>query len=129
MASQGSVIARVYTSSAYIPLQNAPVTFLQTREDSHDQLLAFRYTNSSGLTDPVYVTTPDASQSQSPGLSANPFAVVDILVSYPGFRSVRAEGVQIFPKIETIQDIQLQPESGITSDQPQIIRPRPQQNL
>ena len=129
MSSQGSVIARVYTSNAYIPLQNAPVTFLQAREDSRDQLLAFRYTNSSGLTDPIYVTTPDAAQSQSPGLSATPFTVVDILVSYPGFQSVRAEGVQIFPNIETIQDIQLQPESGINTEEPQIIRPQPQQNL
>ena len=129
MSSQGSVIARVYTSNAYIPLPNAPVTFLQAEGENRNQLLAFRYTNSSGLTDPVYVSTPDAAQSQSPGLSAAPFTVVDILVSYPGFRSVRAEDVQIFPNIETIQDIQLEPESGIATEDLQIIRPQLQQNL
>lgn len=129
MSSQGSVIARVYTSNAYIPLSNAPVTFLQTREGNRDQLLAFRYTNSSGLTSPVYVSTPDAAQSQSPGLSGTPFAAVDILVSYPGYRSVRAEGVQIFSGIETIQDIQLEPDIGADTDRTQIIRPQFQQNL
>lgn len=80
-------------------------------------MLAFRYTNSSGVTAPVYVETPDAAESQAPGSPLQPYSSVDIIVSYPGYRSIRANGVQIFPGVETIQGLQLQPESGgITQD-------------
>ena len=128
MSSKGSVIARVYTSSAYIPLDNVPVTFLKSGTDNQDRLLAFRYTDSSGLTDPVYVDTPDAAGSQSPALSSAPYSLVDILVSYPNYQSVHAEYIQIFPSVTTIQEIQLEP-IGIQAADTQIIRPQSQQNL
>lgn len=100
------MIARVYTSNAYIPLPDAPVSFFQTADGS---LLALRYTNSSGLTEPISVATPDAAQSQSPGSALPPYSTVEIAVSYPGFRSAREEDVPIFPGVETVQDLQLQP--------------------
>lgn len=111
MASQGSVIARVYTSDAYLPLRGAPVVFTQTDADGNRQLLAIRTTNSSGLTAPLFVSTPDLSQSQSPGSTLLPYATVDIGVSFPGYSSINALGVQIFPGVETIQGLQLQPVS------------------
>lgn len=122
MDSFGTVRARVYTSNAYIPLPDAPVSFLQQSSDGTAALLAFRYTDRSGLTPPVTVSTPDAAQSQIPGAAGPPYAVLDILVSYPGYRSVREEAVQVFPGIETIQDIQLQP-LGIAADRDPAIGP------
>jgi len=129
LASQGSVIVRVYTSNAFIPLPNAPVSFFQTQENENTELLAFRYTNSSGLTEPVYVATPDSAQSQTPGNTLRPYSSVDILVSYPGYRSVRANGVQIFPGVETIQGLQLQPELPGYPQNPSITSPQNSQNL
>ncbi len=57
LASQGTVIARVYTSDAFLPLANVPVTFTQLQPDGSRKLLAVRLTNSSGMTAPLPVET------------------------------------------------------------------------
>lgn len=109
MPFQGSVIARVYTSDALLPIFNAPVSFTQVEQDGTRTLLAIRQTNTSGLTSPVYVSTPEPSSSQSPGSLQTPYATVDIQTSVPGYNRISVSGVQIFPDIETIQDFQLRP--------------------
>lgn len=109
MASQGSVIARVYTSDAYIPLRGIPVTFTLVLPDGTRQLLAVRRSDSSGLTEPLPIDTPDVSTSLTPGASLRPYATVDISADAPGYGSIEAKGVQIFPGVETIQGLQLRP--------------------
>ena len=109
MASQGSVIARVYTSDAYIPLEGVPVTFTLVRPDGSRRLLAIRMTDSSGLTAPLPVDTPDVSASLTPGAVLKPYAQVDISVDAPGYGTIAAKGVQVFPGVETIQGLQLRP--------------------
>lgn len=109
MPFQGSVIARVYTSDALLPIFNAPVIFTQVQQDGTRTLLAIRQTNTSGLTVPVYVSTPEPSSSQSPGSLQVPYATVDIQTCFPGYNRISVSGVQIFPDIETIQDFQLRP--------------------
>ena len=111
MDAKGSVIARVYTSEAYLPLPNAPVTFSRSDPDGTKQLIALRFTDSSGITEPIYLDTPDLSESLSPGNSQFPYTTVDIQASYPGYRSITFLGVQVFPGVETIQGIQLLPVS------------------
>ena len=130
MASQGTVIARVYTSDALLPLANVPVTFTQIQPDGSRKLLAVRLTNSSGMTAPLPVETPDASESLSPGLMAKPYAIVDISVEYPGYGGILAEGVQIFPGVETIQALQLVPLPSLPGEQDQsVLFPGSSQNL
>ena len=109
MASQGSVIARVYTSDAYLPLRDVPVVFTQVQPNGDRSVLAIRYTDTSGLTAPLYIQTPDSSDSLTPGAALQPYASVDIQVEYPGYGGILAEGVQIFPGVETIQGLQLRP--------------------
>ena len=58
MDSQGTVVVRLSTSSALIPLQGATVTITKTRPDGTQELLAVRVTNFDGLTAPVMVETP-----------------------------------------------------------------------
>ncbi len=114
MASQGTVIARVYTSDAYLPLRGVPVTFTQTQPDGSRRLLAIRTTDSSGLTEPLSVETPDTADSLSPGSVLRPYATVDISTEAPGYGSILAEGVQIFPGVETIQGLQLFPRNELS---------------
>ncbi len=114
MASQGSVIARVYTSDAFLPLRGVPVVFTQTQPDGSRQVLAIRTTDASGLTEPVYIQTPDTADSQTPGNPLRPFASVDISTAAPGYGSILAEGVQIFPGVETIQGLMLLPRSPLS---------------
>lgn len=109
MASQGYVIARVYTSDAYLPLDGVPVTFTLVRPDGTRQLLAVRSTDDSGLTQPLAVQTPSLSESLTPGASARPYATVDISADLPGYGAALIKGVQIFPGVETVQGLQLRP--------------------
>ena len=130
MASQGTVIARVYTSDAFLPLANVPVTFTQIQPDGSRKLLAVRLTNSSGMTAPLPVETPDAAESLAPGLMAKPYALVDISVEYPGYGGILAEGVQIFPGVETIQALQLVPLPSLSGEADQsVLFPGSSQNL
>ena len=109
MASQGSVIARVYTSDAYLPLKNVPVAFTQSDQAGNQVVIALRMTDSSGLTSPLYLPTPELSKSLTPNSTLKPYTTVDIRVSYPGYSRINALGVQIFPGVETIQGLQLHP--------------------
>ena len=129
MSSQGSVIARVYTSDAYIPLAGATVTFTQALEDGTKRLLAIRQTDSSGLTAPLFLETPDPSQSLTPGASIRPYATVDIQVEVPGYGGILAEGVQVFPSVETIQGLQLRPLPVTDYENGQTTVPGSKQNL
>lgn len=120
MSSQGSLIVRVYTSDAYLPLRDVPVVISQD-----GRLLAVRRTDSSGLTEPFFVETPDALESLSPGF-LKPYATVNIQVEYPGYGGILAEGVQIFPGVETIQGLQLIPvnfaETTVVQEPPQDLQ-------
>ena len=129
MASQGSVIARVYTSDAYLPLRNVPVVFSQTLPDGTKTVLAIRYTDTSGLTAPLAVETPDTSDSLTPGSVLRPYATVDIQVEYPGYGGILAEGVQVFPGVETIQGLQLRPLPVTSVQNGGTIYPGSSQNL
>ena len=106
---QGSVITRVYTSDAYLPLQNVAVVYTRSAENNKEELLSIQYTDSSGLTKPFYVETPTAEQSLSPNLAKQPYAQINIRATYPGFNSAFAKNVQIFPDVQTIQAFQLRP--------------------
>jgi len=113
MPSQGSVVARVYTSDAILPLYNVPVVFYQDTPEGAKTLLAVRRTNSSGLTEPLYIATPDIEQSLSPNGTIRPYATVNIRVSLPGYGALSATDVQIFPGVLTFQDFQLFPVSPL----------------
>lgn len=130
MASQGTVIARVYTSDAFLPLANVPVTFTQVQPDGTRKLLAVRLTNSSGLTAPLAVATPDVSGSLTPGSVLKPYATIDISVNHPGYGSILAEGVQVFPGVETIQGLKLLPLPTLPSEaDTSVLFPGSTQNL
>jgi len=128
LASQGSVVARVYTSDAYIPLPDIPVSFFITAPDGSSRLLTVVRTNSSGLTPPVAVQTPDLSASLSPSTGVVPYTPIEIRADVPGYGSIRAEGVQIFPGVETVQGLRFFPKAGNMPDSTVLIK-EPPQNL
>lgn len=129
MSAQGSVIARVYTSDAYIPLAQVPVTFTQVLPEGGRRLLAIRRTDSSGLTKPLFVDTPELAESQHPGSTIRPYATLDIQVEYPGYGGILVEGVQVFPSVETIQGLQLRPLPSASTEGDQVTYPGSSQNL
>lgn len=108
MDTFGTILTRVYTSRAQIPVSGATVAFTQRGTEGHHNLLAVRVTDENGRTAPVQVSTPDAAASESPG-TADPFAVCDIWAESPGYELLVVENVQVFPGTETLQELELIP--------------------
>ena len=108
MEEIGTILTRVYTSRAQIPVGSATVAFTQQGNEGRHILLAVRVTDENGRTAPVRVATPNASASESPG-TAHPFAVCDIWAESPGYELLVVENVQIFPGTQTLQELELIP--------------------
>lgn len=104
MSAQGTVITRVFTSDAAIPIYGAEVTF----SDFRGKVLRVLYTNRSGKTLPFSVDTPPREDSLHPQ-KAEPFSTIGITVKHPGFGTGAATGVQIFADVETVQPFRLVP--------------------
>lgn len=115
MDSQGTVVVRLSTSSALIPLQGATVTITKTRPDGTQELLAVRVTNFDGLTAPVRVETPPMAESRSYQNTSIPYAVVDIRVERTGFDRVLVKNAQVFSNTETRQELSLIPTPDLPS--------------
>lgn len=96
--------------------------------DSQGNMLAMRISDRSGKIAPITIPTPEASESQSPGESKQPFTSVILQVYRTAYETVRIEGLQVFPGITTQQEIQLIPLSEFpdTFDGIQIFRVPPQ---
>ena len=108
MAAIGTILTRVFTSQAQIPVAGATVAFTQRGTEGHHTLLALRVTDANGRTAPVQVDTPNASASESPG-TVTPFAVCDIWAESPGYELLVVENVQIFAGTQTLQELELIP--------------------
>ena len=108
MPSQGTLIARAYTSAAIIPVEGATVTITKRAPDGSVTLLGERITNANGMTASLSVETPSASESQHPGV-IRPFTEVDILCEHPLFERIFVEHVQIFANIESVQNLVMVP--------------------
>lgn len=107
MSPSGTIIVSVFTSEARLPVEGVSVIFQSLSPTS--PLLGFRITDSSGRTAPLSVATVDLNQSQSPDPSQTPFTSLRIIADHPEYERTILEGVQIFPGITTLQNIQLLP--------------------
>ena len=105
---QGSVLVRVYTSRAQIPVPDASVTLTRPTQDGRSDLIALRVTDESGLIQPISIPAPAAARSTHPG-PEHPYATCDIQVEHPDFQMLRVENVQIFSGVETLQVAELIP--------------------
>ena len=103
----GYIRARVYTSDAQIPIENAVFT-VYTGDDSNTALLGTRITDNEGNTTVIPVETPDSSLTLTPG-NSNPFTTVNIRIDHPEYKTLIVIGVQIFGGQVSIQEASLIP--------------------
>lgn len=131
MQAQGTVVVRLFTSAAQIPLQGATVTITKRLPGGGTKLLAVRVTNFDGFTDPVSIDTPPMAESQSYQAGLVPYAVVDIRVERTGFDRVIIENAQVFPDTQTRQEVALipTPENPGAFDRTETFLVPPQDNL
>ena len=112
MQATGILSVRVFTSRAQIPLEGATVVVAEPGEEGKWKLLSIQSTDSSGLIRPVTVDAPTLGESTSPaGLPGDgaPFALCNVWAEQPGYAMLQMENVQIFPGVETVQDMELIP--------------------
>ena len=131
MAAQGTLVVRLFTSAAQIPLQGATVTVTKRLSNGERKLLAVRVTNFDGFTDPISIDTPPMAESRSYQAGLVPYSVVDIRVERTGFDRVIVEDAQVFPGTQTRQEIALipTPENPGAFDRTETFVVPPQNNL
>ena len=64
MASTGTILIRVYTSQARLPVSGAMAAILRPETGGKTELLALRITDESGKTAPVRLATPGVETVQ-----------------------------------------------------------------
>lgn len=113
MPAQGTIVARVYTSNARIPLRGATVAFFRTEPDGAQTLLGARMTNYDGLTDPLSVPTPSLDSASIAAAGQTPYARLTVEADIPGYDRVLVRGAQVFTGIQTLQELALIPTAAL----------------
>ena len=127
ISAVGYIQVHAYTSYAQIPLQYAAITVT----DSSGSAIAMRLTNRNGMLDqPIAITVPDLSASQSPDTGVIPFSVVDLYARLENFEEIHVERLQVFADTVTDQDLEMIPLSELPGNWNQAeIFDTPPQNL
>lgn len=102
-----------------------------TVTDTDGAAIAMRLTNRSGQLDqPIAITVPDLSTSQSPNTGIIPFSVVDLYARVENFEEIHIERLQVFADTVTNQNLEMIPLSELPENWNQAeIFYTPAQNL
>ena len=128
MAQTGSLTIRAFTSQAQLPVSGATVIISSPSEDGRRKVFSIQTTDESGGTRPVTLEAPDLSHSESPG-GAVPFSDYSLVVEHPDYYLATFEKLQVFPGVETVQNVPLlplpQPAGSDIDAAPVIVTPQP----
>lgn len=128
MPQTGSLIVRVFTSQAQLPVSGATVIISSRAKDNRYNVFSIQTTDSSGSTKSFRLDAPDLALSESPG-GGPPFSDYSLVVEHPQYYLATFEKLQIFPGIETVQNVPLtplpQPPAGQDAAEPVIVTPQP----
>lgn len=112
MEMTGSLTIRVTTSRASLPVEGAAVAITLPEEDGRHTLLSLTETDENGLTGPIHLSAPaTAANGTQPG-GPSPYAFYALWVEHPGYQTVHIREVQIFPHVNSVQDVALVPLSA-----------------
>lgn len=75
--------------------------------------IAMRQTDSSGRIEPIPISVPDRSASQTPNTGIVPFTTVNIYARLENFEQIEAENVQVFADTITNQNLEMIPLSEL----------------
>ncbi len=128
MPQTGSLIVRTFTSQAQLPVSGATVIISSRAQDGRQNLYSIQTTDESGNTKPIQLEAPDKALSMRPD-QAVPFSDYSLVVEHPDYFLATFEQLQVFPGVETVQDVPLiplpQPAGGGDSADPVVVTPQP----
>ena len=126
MSDTGTLVVRVFTSQAQLPIEDATVIVTRRDPEGRLELLNLQVTDSSGLIQPIELQTPPPGDSTAPlpdGSTEQPCALCSVWAEHPGYAMLQVEGVQVFPGVQTLQKMRLLPLSqGESSLQQRTVR-------
>ena len=129
----GTLLVQVYTSRAELPVRDATVVVIRRAPSGKYELISIQSTDSSGKINTIQIDTPVPAESTSPnGLPGDgaPCALCSVWAEQPGYAMLQVENVQVFPGVETVQNMELIPlPQGLCSLQQRDERDIPVQNL
>lgn len=127
LPATGYIQVHAYASNAQIPLKDAAVAIT----DTNGSAIALRLTNRSGqLDEPVAITVPDLSASQTPNTGVLPFTAVNLYAKLPNYEEIEVENLQVFAGVVTSQNLEMIPLSELPEYWNQVeIFDTPKQNL
>lgn len=128
MPQTGSLVIRAYTSQAQLPVSGATVIISSRAEDGRRKVYSIQTTDESGGTKPFHLEAPDPALSESPG-GAVPFSDYSLVVEHPEYYLATFEQLQVFPGVETVQNVPLvplpQPAGDDINAAPVVVTPQP----
>ena len=128
MPQTGSLVVRAFTSQAQLPVSGATVIISSLGEDGRRNVMSIQTTDESGGTKPIKLEAPELSLSESPG-GAVPFSDYSLVVEHPEYYLATFEKLQIFPGVETVQNVPLvplpQPAGDNINAAPVVVTPQP----
>lgn len=92
------------------------------------QAIAMRLTDRSGKIEPIPITVPDRSASQTPDTGIVPYTSVNIYARLKDYEQIESETTQVFADTVTIQDLEMIPLSELPDkwSKSEIFRTPPQ---
>lgn len=124
LPSTGYIRVHAYTSDAQLPLRDVSIAIT----DPNGNPIALRLTDRSGFIDPIAITVPDQSASQSPDTGIIPYTTVNIYARLENYEQIEAENVQVFAGTVTTQNLAMIPLSELPEswNKAEIFRTTPQ---
>lgn len=102
--ASGSISVQVTMANGAVPISDAKVTV----SDSDGNIVKSGTTDRSGRTNRIVLPAPSLEYSQAPGLSV-PYYTYNIRIEKQGFYTEEFLNVAVFPGIESIQGVSLEP--------------------
>ena len=128
MPQTGSLVVRVFTSQAQLPVSGATVIISSPSEDGRRKVFSIQTTDESGGTQPFQLEAPNKILSEGPGQAA-PFSDYSLVVEHPEYYLATFEKLQVFPGVETVQNVPLvplpQPAGDDITAAPVVVTPQP----
>lgn len=104
----GTLTVWVTTSRAQLPVEGATVA-VTTADAQSRTLLSLQVTDESGWTSPIVLpSAPGDSMGLTPG-GPVPFADYALWVEHPDYEVSRVERFQVFPGVDSVQQVNLIP--------------------
>jgi hypothetical protein len=126
MAQNGTLLVRAFVSNAQLPVPGATVIVSKPEPNGRQRLLSIQLTNENGVAGPITLEAPDTAGSLNPGNNGSSFYDYTLLVEHPGYQLAVFEELQIFPGVETVQDIPLIPLSANGRNESDTVTVTPQ---